>query len=36
MAERVQAAGAPAWSFGSAAEVAGLLSGVGYLADEHT
>ena len=36
MAERVQAAGARGWEFGSAAEVAGLLSGAGYLADEHT
>ena len=35
MTERVQAAGARAWEFGSAAEVAGLLSSVGYLADEH-
>src|SRR5689334_10878512 len=29
VAERVQAAGAPAWSFGSDGEVAGLLSSVG-------
>src|SRR5467141_4677931 len=36
MTERVQAAGARGWEFGSAAEVAGLLSSVGYLADEHT
>ena len=36
MTERVQAAGALAWGSGSAAEVAGLLSSVGYLADEHT
>src|SRR5690349_19058584 len=35
MTEGVQAAGARAWTPGSAAEVAGLLSGVGYLADEH-
>src|SRR6516165_10064545 len=35
MTEGVQAAGARAWTAGSAAEVAGLLSGVGYLADEH-
>ena len=35
MTERVQAAGARAWEFGSAAEVAGLLSSVGYLADQH-
>ena len=36
MAERVQPTDARGWGFGSAAEVAGLLSGVGYLADEHT
>src|SRR6266478_4146672 len=36
MTERVQAAGARGWEFGSAAEVAGLLSSAGYLADEHT
>ena len=36
MAERVQGAGARGWEFASAAEVAGLLSSVGYLADEHT
>jgi len=35
MTEGVQAAGARAWTPGSAAEVAGLLSGVGYLAGEH-
>src|ERR1700761_8373005 len=35
MTEGVQAAGARAWTTGSAAEVAGLLSGVGYLAGEH-
>src|SRR5437763_14365501 len=35
MTEGVQAAGALAGGFGSAAEVAGLLSGVGYLAGEH-
>ena len=35
MTEGVQAAGTRAWTPGSAAEVAGLLSGVGYLADEH-
>src|SRR5689334_10687647 len=35
MTEGVRAAGARAWTPGSAAEVAGLLSGVGYLADEH-
>ena len=35
MTEGVQAAGAQAWTPGSAAEVAGRLNGVGYLADEH-
>ncbi len=35
MTERVQAAGALAGGFGAAAEVADLLSSVGYLADEH-
>jgi len=35
MTERVQAAGALAWGSGSADQIAGLLSGVGYLADEH-
>ena len=35
MTEGVQAADARAWTPGSAAEVAGLLSSVGYLADEH-
>src|SRR5437763_6204338 len=35
MTEGVEAAGARAWTPGSAAEVAGLLSGAGYLADQH-
>src|SRR5256884_3228278 len=35
MTERVRAAGALAWGSGSADRIAGLLSGVGYLADEH-
>src|ERR1700749_3061262 len=35
MTEGAPAAGARAWTPGSAAEVAGLLSGVGYMADEH-
>jgi MoxR-like ATPase len=36
MTDRVEAPGARAWTSGSAAQIAGLLSGVGYLADEHT
>jgi MoxR-like ATPase len=35
MTDPGSSAGARAWTPGSAAEVAGLLSGVGYLADEH-
>src|SRR5437763_1697037 len=35
MTDPGSAAGPRAWTPGSAAEVAGLLSGVGYLADEH-
>ena len=36
MTERVQAADARGWKFGSAGQIASLLSSVGYLADEHT
>jgi len=36
MTDRVEVPGVRAWTSGSAAQIGGLLSGVGYLADEHT
>src|SRR5580704_1299771 len=35
MTDRVRAPGVHVWASGSVADIAGLLSGVGYLADEH-